>query len=181
MYRPAGLNIHEHIFFWPLSVCINYRNHFGPLWNQSYRNVRTGGISDPLYVAKRLALSALIPPVISIGWKYDRLVASLVQMIFLVASVHYAALPIKMCQLENWAIFSPQPPFSWALIISDKIFGFQTLSSFTFKIYLGPSSSFSPIFMCFNYFRQSSNTLCECLEDQLNVALKSRLQIFLMI
>ena len=97
------------------------------------------------------------------------------------APLHYAALPIKRCQLENWARFSPQPPFSWALIISDKIFGFQSLSSFTFKIYLGPSSSFPPIFMCFNYFRQSSNTLCECLEDQLNVALKSRLQIFLMI
>ena len=27
-------------------------------------------------------------------------------------ALHYAALPIKMCQLENWARFSPQPPFS---------------------------------------------------------------------
>ena len=88
--------------------------------------------------------------------------------------MHDAALPIRRCQLENWARFSPQPPFSWALIISDKICGFESLSSFTFKIYLGPSSSFPPIFMCFNYFRQSSNTLCECLEDQLNVAFKKQ-------
>ena len=100
---------------------------------------------------------------------------------FATDSLHYAALPIRRCQLENWARFSPQPPFSWALIISDKIIGFQSLSSFTFKIYLGPSSSFPPIFMCFNYFRQSSKTLCECLEDQLNVALKTDCKYFLTI
>ena len=47
-------------------------------------------------------------------------------------TLHYAAFPIRKCQLESWARFSPQPPFSWALIISDKIFGFQSLCSFTF-------------------------------------------------
>ena len=44
--------------------------------------------------------------------------------------LHYAAFPIRKCQLEIWARFSPQPPFSWALIISDKIFGFQSLCRF---------------------------------------------------
>ena len=57
-------------------------------------------------------------------------------------TMHYAALPMKRCQLEIWARFLPQPPFSWALIISHKILGFQSLCSFMFKIYLGlgPSS-----------------------------------------
>ena len=89
--------------------------------------------------------------------------------------MHYAAFPIKKCQLEIWAKLSPQPPFSWAPIISNEIFECQSLCSFTFKIYLGPSSYFLPTFLCINYFRQNSNALCECLEDRLNVALKSRL------
>ena len=88
-------------------------------------------------------------------------------------TLHYAAFPIRKCQLEIWARFSPQPPFSWALIISDKIFGCQSLFSFTFKVYLGPSSPFPPIFLCFSYFRQNINALCDWnSKDQLNVALK---------
>ena len=34
--------------------------------------------------------------------------------------------------------FGPLLPFSWVLIISDKIFGVCYLCSFTFKMYLGP-------------------------------------------
>ena len=93
--------------------------------------------------------------------------------------MHYAAFPIRKCQLEIWARFSPQPPFSWALIISDKIFGCQSLFSFTFKVYLGPSSPFPPIFLCFSYFRQNINALCDWNpKDQLNVALKSDSKYF---
>ena len=87
--------------------------------------------------------------------------------------------PWKRCKLEIWARFSTQPPFSWAFIISDKIFRFQSFWSFTFKKNLGPSSSFSPIYFCFNYFRQNINALCDWnLEDQLNVALKSNSKYF---
>ena len=94
-------------------------------------------------------------------------------------SMHYAAFPIRKCQLEIWARFSPQPPFSWALIISDKIFGCQSLFSFTFKVYLGPISPFPPIFLCFSYFRQNINALCDWNpKDQLNVALKSDSKYF---
>ena len=50
--------------------------------------------------------------------------------------LHYAAIPIKMCQLEIWAKFLPLPPFWSGLIISDKIFEWIFLFSFTFNIYL---------------------------------------------
>ena len=94
-------------------------------------------------------------------------------------TLHYAAFPIRKCQLEIWARFSPQPPFSWALIISDKIFGCQSLFSFTFKVYLGPSSPYPPIFLCFSYFRQNINAPCDWnSKDQLNVALKSNSKYF---
>ena len=42
--------------------------------------------------------------------------------------------PLVKLPVEN---FGPLLPFSWVLIISDKIFGVCYLCSFTFKIYLG--------------------------------------------
>ena len=52
------------------------------------------------------------------------------------APMHYAAIPIKRGQLEIWARFLPLPPFWSSLIISDKIFEWIFVFSFTFNIYL---------------------------------------------
>lgn len=51
MHGPAQRNKHELIFFWPLSVRINYRNHSGSYWKE-----RSWAISNPLWEAERPTL-----------------------------------------------------------------------------------------------------------------------------
>ena len=51
-------------------------------------------------------------------------------------SVHYAAIPLQKWKLRIQARSPPQHPFSYIIIISDKIFGWIFWFTFTFKIYL---------------------------------------------
>ena len=55
--------------------------------------------------------------------------------------LHYAVISMKRCQF-NRDLGQFLTKGHWALIISDKIFGFQSLCTFTFKIYLGTGLCF---------------------------------------
>ena len=90
--------------------------------------------------------------------------------------ISHFAYTSALCSLPHWKVSIRDLR---ALIFSDKIFGCQSLFSFTFKVYLGPISPFPPIFLCFSYFRQNINALCDWnSKDQLNVALKSDSKYF---
>ena len=93
-----------------------------------------------------------------------------------VETLHYAAFHTRKCQLEMWARFSPQLIFLSFDYFRQNIW-VSIFVQFHFQGIFGAKLDFPPTFLCF-LISQNSNELCECFEDQLNIDLKSRLQMF---